>query len=109
MSTQQPVRFRLDEIALEKVTEMVSRKAITGGQCELVQVYLKKGTMVPLHRHEGERLIYVLQGAVEVATLADRMTVREGEVLVVPGGVVYEAECLDDTFVMVFAVSGVTS
>src|SRR4051794_2300612 len=39
-----PVRlYRWDEIALEKVTEMVSRKFITGHREMLAQVYLKRG------------------------------------------------------------------
>jgi quercetin dioxygenase-like cupin family protein len=100
--THRPARFRLDEVALQKVTEMVSRKAVTGHQFELVQVYFKKGAIVPLHQQAAERLIYVLQGAVDVTGAGETVTVREGEVLVVPGGFLYEAECLDDTFVIVF-------
>ena len=41
--------FRLhhwDEIALEKVTEMISRKLVTGEREMLAQIYLKKGALV---------------------------------------------------------------
>ena len=34
---------RWDEIALEKVTEMLSRKIVTGEREMLAQVYLKRG------------------------------------------------------------------
>ena len=34
---------RWDEIALEKVTEMISRKIVTGEREMLTQIYLKRG------------------------------------------------------------------
>ena len=40
---------RWDEIALEKVTEMISRKFVTGHREMLAQVYLKRGAVVPMH------------------------------------------------------------
>jgi quercetin dioxygenase-like cupin family protein len=96
----QPALTRWDDLPLEKVTEMVARKAIVGTRVLLTQSYLKKGAMVPWHAHRGEQMIYVLQGALK-ARLADRdVTVREGEVLAVPPAVPHQAEALDDTFVL---------
>ena len=95
-----PSLTRWDELPLDKVTEMVARKAIIGSDVALTQSYLKKGALVPWHAHRGEQLIYVLQGALR-ARLADRdVTVREGEVLSVPPAVPHQAEALDDTFVL---------
>ncbi len=66
MSTR-PVRLhRWDEIALEKVTEMISRKVVTGEREMIGQIYLKRGAVVPMHSHESEQLTYVLQGALQV-------------------------------------------
>src|SRR5687767_15862343 len=53
---------RWDEIALEKVTEMISRKIITGEREMVTQIYLKRGAIVPMHSHESEQMTYVLQG-----------------------------------------------
>ena len=48
MTISQAVRLhRWDEIALEKVTEMASRKIVSGEREMLVQVYLKRGCLVP--------------------------------------------------------------
>jgi quercetin dioxygenase-like cupin family protein len=88
---------RWDEIALEKITEMVSRKIISGHQVMLAHVYLKRGALVPIHRHESEQMTYVLQGALRVDVGGVEFTVREGEVLHVPSGVPHQAEALDDT------------
>ncbi len=93
-----PARLnRWDEIALEKITEMVSRKIVRGDRMTLAHVYLKRGAMVPMHRHDSEQMTYVLQGALRADVDGVEFTVREGEVLHVPPGVPHQAEALDDT------------
>ena len=47
--------YRWDEIALEKVTEMISRKIVTGEREMLAQIYLKKGALVPMHTTRASR------------------------------------------------------
>jgi quercetin dioxygenase-like cupin family protein len=89
---------RWDEIALDKVTEMLSRKAVTGEREMLVQVYVKRGCLVPLHAHESEQMTYVLQGALKFHVGGEEITVREGEVLHIPSGIAHQAEALEDTF-----------
>ena len=76
--------YRWDEIALEKVTEMVARKVVRGEREMLTQVYLKKGALVPLHAHEEEQMTYVLQGALQFLVGAEDVRVEEGEVLHIP-------------------------
>ena len=98
MSTR-PVRLhRWDEIALEKVTEMISRKVVTGEREMIGQIYLKRGAVVPMHSHESEQLTYVLQGALKFLIGGEEITVREGEVLHIPSWVPHQAEALEDTF-----------
>lgn len=93
-----PARLhRWDEIALEKVTEMISRKIVFGDALLLAHVYLKRGALVPIHQHDSEQVTYVLQGALRVHLDDEEITVREGEVLRIPGGVPHQAEALDDT------------
>jgi unsaturated pyranuronate lyase len=89
---------RWDEIALEKVTEMLSRKIVSGEREMLVQVYVKRGCLVPMHAHESEQMTYVLQGALRFLIQGEEITVREGEVLHIPPGIEHQAEALEDTF-----------
>jgi quercetin dioxygenase-like cupin family protein len=91
---------RWDEIALQKVTEMISRKFVTGDRETLAQVYLKRGAVVPMHAHDSEQMTYVLQGALKMLVGGEEITVREGEVLHIPIRVAHQAEALDDTFVL---------
>jgi quercetin dioxygenase-like cupin family protein len=90
--------YRWDELALEKVTEMISRKIVTGAREMLAQIYLKKGALVPMHSHESEQMTYVLQGALRFRIGGEEVTVREGEVLHIPSWIEHQAEALDDTF-----------
>jgi quercetin dioxygenase-like cupin family protein len=89
---------RWDEIALEKVTEMLSRKIVTGDREMLAQVYLKRGCQVPMHSHESEQMTYVLQGALKFLVGGEEITLREGEVLHIPSRIPHQAEALEDTF-----------
>src|SRR5881397_2647849 len=89
---------RWDEIALDKVTEMLSRKIIAGEREMLVQIYVKRGCLVPMHAHESEQMVYVLQGALKCLVGGEEITVREGEVLHIPSSVEHQAEALEDTF-----------
>ncbi len=91
---------RWDEIALEKVTEVISRKIITGEREMVTQIYLKRGAIVPMHDHESEQMTYVLSGALRFLVGGEEVIVREGEVLHIPSGLPHQAEALDDTFEM---------
>jgi quercetin dioxygenase-like cupin family protein len=89
---------RWDEIALEKITEMISQKIVSGEREMLAQIYLKRGALVPMHAHESEQMTYILQGALKVMVDGEEITVREGEVLHIPAWTPHQAEALEDTF-----------
>jgi quercetin dioxygenase-like cupin family protein len=89
---------RWDEIALEKVTEMVSQKIISGEREMLAQIYLKRGALVPMHSHESEQMTYILQGALRFLVAGEEIVVSEGEVLHIPAWTPHQAEALEDTF-----------
>ena len=93
-----PRLHRWDELALEKITEMISQKIVAGEREMLAQIYLKRGALVPMHSHESEQMTYVLQGALRFLVGGEEVVVREGEVLHIPSGVAHQAEALDDTF-----------
>ena len=88
---------RWDEIALDKVTEMISRKIVSGEREMLAQIYLKRGAMVPIHSHDSEQMTYILQGALRFLVCGEEFIVREGEVLHIPSRLPHQAEALEDT------------
>jgi quercetin dioxygenase-like cupin family protein len=94
-----PARLhRWDEIALEKVTEVMSQKIVSGVHQMLAQTYLKQGALVPMHAHDSEQMTYVLQGALRFLVDGEEIVVREGEVLHISAGTPHQAEALEDTF-----------
>jgi mannose-6-phosphate isomerase-like protein (cupin superfamily) len=52
----------------------------------IVQSYVKRGCLVPMHAHDSEQMVYVLQGALRFRVAGEEITVREGEVLHIPSG-----------------------
>ena len=98
MSSPAVRHYRWDEIAVEKVTEMVSRKIISGEREMVAQIWLKKGAIVPMHDHVSEQITCVIQGALKFTVGGEEIVVREGEVLHIPSSVPHQAEALDDAF-----------
>jgi quercetin dioxygenase-like cupin family protein len=79
---------------------MLERRLITGDRMMLAHVYLKKGCIVPKHSHDNEQLTYILEGALKFWIGEDgseEITVRAGEVLLIPSNVPHKAEALEET------------
>lgn len=92
--------YRWDSMRKERVSDMLERRLITGERMMLAQVYLKKGCIVPKHSHENEQLTYILEGALKFWIGEDgseEITVRAGEVLLIPSNIPHKAEALEET------------
>ena len=91
---------RWSDLPEERVTDLISRKLITGTDMMIAHVYLKKDALVPQHSHHNEQITYIMSGALHFWIGADRareVIVREGEVLHIPSHVPHEARALEDT------------
>ena len=100
MSKSQVRHIRWGDLEREQVTPTIARKLITGKRMMLAQVFLDKGSVVPMHSHENEQLTYILEGALHFWIGEDgeeEVVVRAGEVLVIPSHVPHKAEALEDT------------
>jgi quercetin dioxygenase-like cupin family protein len=92
--------YRWDSMKKERVSDMLERRLITGDRMMLAHVYLKKGCIVPKHSHDNEQLTYILEGALKFwvgENEAEEITVRAGEVLLIPSRVPHKAEALEET------------
>jgi len=92
--------YRWKEIPAEPMKGTITRKLITSERMMIAHVFLKKGDDVPQHSHENEQLTYILEGALHF-WLGDKgereLTVRAGEVLVIPSYLPHRALALEDT------------
>ena len=86
------------EIPVEQLNPFIDRQFVYGERGMLARIFLRKGAIVPKHSHDNEQISYVLEGALRF-TMGDGqvITVRSGEVLVIPANMPHMAEALEDT------------
>ena len=85
------------DVPLEQMSELISRKIVTGEKAMVAQVFLKKDAVVPEHHHESEQITYILEGALKFELEGRTVVVRKGEVLHIPSNVPHRAVALEDT------------
>src|SRR6202167_1016207 len=89
--------FKWETVELEAMSDLISRKVISGEKAMVAQVFLKKDAVVPEHRHESEQITYILEGALKFELEGTEVVVRKGEVLHIPSNVPPRAGALEDT------------
>src|SRR6266852_5265310 len=85
------------DVPLEQMSELISRKIVTGEKAMVAQVFLKKDAVVPEHHHESEQITYIMEGALKFDLEGREVIVRKGEVLHIPSNVPHRAVALEDT------------
>jgi quercetin dioxygenase-like cupin family protein len=103
MSTSTVTHSTWETVPQERVTDLLSRKLITGERIMLAHVFLSRGCIVPRHSHDNEQFTYVLQGSLKFWIGEDEsevVMVRAGEVLHIPSNVPHKAEAMEDTLDM---------
>jgi quercetin dioxygenase-like cupin family protein len=99
-ATKAAQHYRWAEIHPEPMKGGITRQLITGERMMIAHVRLKKGDEVPRHSHENEQITYILEGALHfwLGPEGDReVTVRAGEVLVIPSNLEHRAVALEET------------
>jgi quercetin dioxygenase-like cupin family protein len=89
--------YRWDSVPLETMSDVISRKVISGEKAMVAQVFLKKDAVVPEHHHESEQITYIIEGALKFEIEGRQVIVRAGEVLHIPSNVPHRAVALEDT------------
>ena len=86
-----------ESVPLETMSDLISRKIVTGERAMVAQVFLKKDAVVPEHHHESEQITYIMEGALKFELEGREVIVRAGETLVIPSHVPHRAVALEDT------------
>lgn len=95
--TGTPKHIRWADVEEEWLNENISRKLAVGSREMLGFIFLKKGAVVPAHKHLSEQITFIMRGALKFKIGGKDYTVRQGEVLVIPSQVIHEAVALEDT------------
>ena len=90
-------KYRWADIPEEELNPLLTRKLITGDRVMLSELVLKKGCVVPAHRHENEQVSYVIRGTLKFEVNGREIILRAGDVLNIPYNVVHSATALEDT------------
>ena len=91
---------RWDRIPLESMKGTITRRFVSGERMMIAHVYFKKHDDVPRHFHENEQITYILEGALHFwfGPKDDyEITVRAGELVVIPSNLLHRALALEDT------------
>jgi quercetin dioxygenase-like cupin family protein len=92
--------YRWADLPAEPMRGGITRSLITTDRMMIAHVRLQKGDEVPQHSHENEQITYILEGALHFwlgAAGDEEITVRAGEVLVIPSFLEHRALALEDT------------
>jgi quercetin dioxygenase-like cupin family protein len=95
--------YRWADVPAEPLKGGLTRRLITAERMMIAHVHFDKGDEVPMHRHDNEQITYILEGALHfwLGPTGDReVTVRAGEVLVIPSNLEHRALALEDTLDM---------
>jgi quercetin dioxygenase-like cupin family protein len=96
-AAKKPQLLSWAEVKEEKLNDKISRKLAVGQNEMIGRLRLAKGAVVPPHKHVSEQITMVMSGAIKLTIGGRDITVRAGEVLVIPPNVVHSAIALEDT------------
>lgn len=84
-------------VDLEQLNPLLQRQFVVGRDIMVARVLMKKGCIVPEHRHINEQVTYILDGALKFWIDGKEIVVNAGEVLTIPSNMPHKAEALVDT------------
>jgi quercetin dioxygenase-like cupin family protein len=89
--------YTWDEMEKEAMSDVITRRIISGDKAMVAQVFLAKGAVVPEHHHESEQITYIMEGALKFELEGREVVVGKGQVLRIPSNVPHRAVALEDT------------
>ncbi|HLG15785.1 MAG TPA: cupin domain-containing protein [Blastocatellia bacterium] len=89
--------YRWDDIEAEPITDLLTRRYLSGDRVTLARFFLKKGCLVQAHSHENEQMSTVITGALKFVVEGNEIVVRANETLHIPAFSAHSAEALEDS------------
>jgi quercetin dioxygenase-like cupin family protein len=88
------------QVPAEQLNPQVSRKCIHTDALTIARLHIKKGGVVPEHKHVHEQVAHVEKGALKFTVNGVDQVLRAGQSLVLPSMVPHGVEALEDTDVL---------
>ena len=86
-----------EKIETEKLSEVITRKMLSGEHATVARIFLARGAVVPRHAHLSEQFSIILSGSLKFIFDDREVVVGAGEMLFIPSNVPHAAEALEDT------------
>ena len=96
-AAKKPQLLSWSDIEDEKMNDKITRKLAVGQNEMVARLHLFKGAIVPPHKHLAEQVTLVMSGVLKFTIDGKDLTMRAGDVLVIPPNVVHSAEALEDS------------
>ena len=80
-----------DDIEAQEVFPGVVRQALTTETSTVVRYTYHPGCVFPVHQHPEEQVTIVHSGEIDFEVAGDSVTLRAGQIAVIPGGVPHGA------------------
>jgi quercetin dioxygenase-like cupin family protein len=88
------------QVPAEEMNPHVTRKAIHTAAMTIARLHIKKGGVVPEHKHVQEQVAHVERGALKFSVAGVEHVVSAGQSLVLPSMVPHGVVALEDTDVI---------
>lgn len=89
--------YNWNEVEAEEITDLLTRRYISGEKTTLARFFLKKGCYVSTHSHDNEQMSTILSGALKFVIDGEEIIVGAGETIQIPALTPHSAEALEDT------------
>ena len=86
-----------DKLEKEELNPRITRQMMSGEDCTVAQIIIKKGGIVPRHSHRSEQVSLIVSGALKFTFDDGEVTLRAGELFIIPAHVPHSAEAMEDT------------
>jgi quercetin dioxygenase-like cupin family protein len=81
----------------EPLNPLLGRKTIHGQNVTVARIRLRKGAVVPMHRHPNEQISMLESGALRFTISGEERVLRAGDALVIPPDAPHMVEALEDS------------
>ena len=92
--------FHWDTVPPEQMNPLVARQVIHSETMTIARLDMKKGCLVPVHRHANEQICFVQKGRLRFMLDNKEQIVEAGQILRIPPNLPHSAEALEDSVAM---------
>lgn len=84
---QEIIKVNVDELKSFDEKKFNPKSVYQTGDIKVIIAYFKKGQFIPVHTPGVDVVLYILDGEAQVVAGEKRLTVKKGDLIVVPKGV----------------------